>query len=95
MPKGRKTGGRRAGTPNKVTGIREYLYGLAGPNGRLYVDKVHVLATEPHSDPHLRLKALLALLERGWGKPTEHVELTGQEGGPIEVHDHLIAPAAH
>lgn len=29
------------------------------------------------------IKAANSLLDRGWGKPKEHVELTGEDGGPI------------
>jgi hypothetical protein len=32
-----------------------------------------------------RIEAVKTLLAYGYGKPTEHVELTGNEGGPIEV----------
>lgn len=31
-----------------------------------------------------RLKAAETIVNRAWGKPTESVEVTGEEGGPIE-----------
>lgn len=31
----------------------------------------------------MRHKGAIGLLERGFGKPTEFVELTGEDGGPI------------
>lgn len=31
-----------------------------------------------------RVSAAVAILDRGWGKPAQAVELTGAEGGPVE-----------
>lgn len=40
-----------------------------------------------------RVTAACALLDRGYGKPTQVTELTGADGGPIEtmVSDHDLA----
>lgn len=34
-----------------------------------------------------RVAAATALLDRGWGKPAQSVEMTGKDGGPIETVD--------
>lgn len=44
--------------------------------------------------------AAMALLDRGWGKPTQPTEVSGKDGGPIQIEDartplaDLIAAAA-
>lgn len=40
---------------------------------------------DPDTYPSLWLGALKWATEHGYGKPTEHVELTGQNGGPVSV----------
>lgn len=35
-------------------------------------------------DPKLCVSAAQALLDRGWGRPAQGIELTGAEGGPVE-----------
>ena len=72
MAKGYKTGGRRKGTPNKLTrDLREMILGaLADVGGRDY------LAAQAETNP----SAFLSLL--GKLVPTE---VTGRNDGPIEV----------
>ena len=38
--------------------------------------------------------ASTAILDRGWGKPTQAVELTGANGGPVETRDMSDAPTS-
>ena len=42
------------------------------------------------ADPSLRLAAAKDLLDRGFGKPAQSVELTGEDGGPIAVTKILL-----
>jgi hypothetical protein len=72
MAKGYKTGGRRKGTPNKLTrDLREMILGaLADVGGRAY------LAAQAETNPSAFLSLLGKLL------PTE---VTGRHDGPIEV----------
>lgn len=78
MAAGRKTGGRVAGTPNRSNkDIRDLIDGLAGAHCALYIQKLHAIAAEEHSDVHARLKAIGMLLDRRLGKVKEHVELSG------------------
>lgn len=60
------------------TTVADYVRQLAGPNAKTYVDHLHRLATEPHDNPRLRIMAIDVLLERGWGKPPQDVNLDGQ-----------------
>lgn len=82
-PKGLpKTGGRKAGVPNKITAdvkeaAREYT-----------ADAISVLASIMRSDEQpaaARVSAASAILDRGHGKPTQATELSGPEGGSIII----------
>ena len=58
--------------PSPAARVRQ----LAGDDGRVYLEKLHEIALAPHRDTRSRLAALAMLLERGWGKPRELVEMT-------------------
>jgi hypothetical protein len=74
MAKGRKTGGRKAGTPNKVTGeLKDMILGALGEvGGQAY------LVTQARSNPN----AFLTLV----GKVLP-MQVTGKDGGPIQTED--------
>jgi hypothetical protein len=85
MPRGSKPGerrgGRQKGTPNKITAD---VRALAQEYGE---DAIRELATilttsENHS---ARISAAKELLDRGYGKSMQAVELTGADGGPLET----------
>jgi hypothetical protein len=85
-------GGRPRGARNKATLLRDTLEALA-------VDKdgqdVHLarLSTLIQSDNELvALKALALVLAYRFGKPTEHVEVVGEDGGPVQVRFVEVAP---
>lgn len=70
-----KTGGRQAGTPNKVTRdvkelaqtyVEESIEGLAG------------IARDKENPPAARVAAYRELLDRACGKPMQGVALTGE-----------------
>lgn len=86
-PKGHpKSGGRSAGTPNKVgKEVRDIWAQLGGPDGQLYAQQLHTIATEPHGDVHARLKALAIIAPHVWRKLSERLEVSGPEGGAIEI----------
>jgi hypothetical protein len=60
--------------------LAEYIRELGGPDGRLYVDKLHHLAIGKHTDPRALLTAIGILLERGFGKPPQVIEHSGRIG---------------
>lgn len=80
MAKGAKTGGRVKGTPNKATADIKALAQKYGP------DAIIELATlMKTSDSHqARIAAAKELLDRGYGKAVQGVELTGKDGQPVE-----------
>lgn len=88
MAKGRKTGGRVKGTPNKSTG-------LVAERCRQWLESPEYQAS---FQQRLLNKELAPALEAmawhyAYFKPTERMEVSGPDGGPIEVHDHFVAAA--
>ena len=78
MATGSKTGGRRKGTANKATAeIKAALQ----KHGDVLIDAL--LALTKSDDERVRLGAIQAALDRGWGKATQHIE------AEISVYDSL------
>lgn len=78
MAKGRKTGGRVAGTPNKATADIKAAAALHGPAA---LQALASIATGTKYPPAARVAAAVALLDRGFGKPSQAI--TGEGGGSI------------
>ena len=78
MATGRKTGGRRKGTPNRATAGIKAAFQLHGDE---LVDAL--LALTKDKDPRVRLGAIQAALDRGWGRPAQAI--TGDAGGPVQI----------
>ena len=78
MATGRKTGGRQRGTPNRATGAIKAAFQLHGDE---LVDAL--LALTKDKDPRVRLGAINACLDRGWGRPAQAI--TGDTGGPVQI----------
>jgi len=71
--------GRRKGTLNKTTvKIRE----AAQRHGSAALVRLVELSKDP--DGRIAVKAIELILAYGYGKPREHVELTGAENAPLE-----------
>lgn len=93
MPFKKGQGGRPRGVTNKATPFRELLDSLAFVGGHdLHAQRLHKLTQS--DDEHVAIKALALGLSYRWGKPIERHEVTGADGGPIEVHDHFATPAS-
>ena len=75
-----KTGGRKAGTPNKATvAIKEAAQEYTGMALGVLVE----VAENPESPPAARVAASNAILDRGHGKPT--LPIAGDDGGPVRI----------
>lgn len=86
MAKGKKTGGRTAGTPNRVTAPIADVLTLLGTDEKgvdMHAKRLHELTFS--DDEHVSIKALNVVMAYRHGKPTEHHELTGKDGGPVTV----------
>jgi len=76
-----KTGGRRRGTPNKVTlEVRD----AALPHGPEAVAELARLMNEGQTE-HVRIAACREILDRAYGKSRQSIEHTGHNSGPITV----------
>lgn len=78
-----KTGGRTKGTPNKLTSeIRE----LARTHAPAGIRELARLAKKAESE-QARITAIGMLLDRGYGKATQPMEVSGPDMGPIKLLD--------
>jgi hypothetical protein len=76
---GRKTGGRKAGIPNKATAeIRE----LARADGPAVFKELVRLAFKSKSE-QTRVAAIKEILDRAYGRPTQPIDGDGQGGAVI------------
>jgi hypothetical protein len=77
MAKGRKTGGRKKGTPNRLTrdvqAFVDAIFCKVDP-----IDKLETLLAS--ESERVQAGVLLRLLEYRYGKPKESVELSGNIG---------------
>jgi hypothetical protein len=78
MAKRQKTGGRRRGTPNKTTGEIKAALQL---HGEELIDAL--LALTRSDDERVRLGAITAALDRGWGKPAQALQIKGDPDSPV------------
>ena len=74
-----KTGGRKAGTPNKYSSeVKE----AAQKFGQAALDQLARLMTTSESDS-VRVAACNAILDRAYGKPLAQIAHTGKDDRPI------------
>ena len=86
MPFQKGEGGRPKGVGNRVKSDAYAAFvKLGGPNGIKYAQQLHALATGTHDDPQVRIKALAVIAPYIWGKPTEHIEHSGELSLPVKV----------
>lgn len=77
--------GRKKGSLGKATiQQRGTLEEIARTYTQDALDVLVQVARESQSDA-ARVSAANALLDRGYGKPSQHTELTGKDGGDIKV----------
>jgi hypothetical protein len=51
------------------------------------IDTLAAIMNDPKAPAAARVSAATAILDRGHGKPTQAVEMSGRDGGPIETAD--------
>ena len=81
MALGRKTGGRQKGTPNKATAS---VKAAAQEHGPAALAALASIAKSTKAPPAARVSAAVAILDRAYGKPTQAIEHTGKDGGPVQ-----------
>lgn len=84
-PKGQpKTGGRKAGTPNKATAD---VKAMAQEYTGTAISTLAEIATDSGSPAAARVSASVALLDRGHGKPMQAVEVAAVDITPERASD--------
>ncbi len=78
MAVGKKTGGRQKGAPNKVTAEIKAAF---QKHGKELVKAL--LALTKSDDERVRLGAIQACLDRGWGKPAQTVAVAAEPDTPV------------
>jgi hypothetical protein len=83
----RNNSGRPTGSRNKITAANGVaLVELAAAYTEEMLDLLVGLARGGESES-ARIAAIIAILDRGNGKPTQAVEVSGKGGGPIESRE--------
>jgi hypothetical protein len=100
MALGRKTGGRTKGTPNHATQAKAAEVAASGLTPLDYM--LRVLRNEPHPDADVKVVIAHEMMRLDAAKaaaPYVHprlanVELTGKDGGPLQVtvKNYVVAP---
>lgn len=86
-----KTGGRKAGTPNKSTAT---LRDLAQPYTEEALDVLLTLMRDVTINPDTRLRAAMQILDRGHGKPRLELEVKHEVKNPFPSTEELDAMRA-
>jgi hypothetical protein len=88
--------GRPAGVPNKITAD---IKALAQVHAETAIRELATILTTSEND-QARIAAAKELLDRGYGKSTQHAEVTGKDGSPLiptnptEMTDEQLAAIA-
>ena len=67
--------GNRKGRPKLGLAVAEKVRQLGGDDGATYLEQLHHIATAEHKDVRARLMAIGMLLDRGWGKPLQELDV--------------------
>ena len=78
MALGRKTGGRQRGVPNKAT--RELKAAFQKHEKKLVKALLELTKSD---DERVRLSAITAALDRGYGKPAQAIAIKGDPDSPV------------
>jgi hypothetical protein len=89
MAKGKKTGGRKKGVPNKATPEIQELAREVTTGNPVYWQNLRARLEEGKAAPAVES----AMLAYAHGKPPETVKHVGPDGGPVQIHHHFAASA--
>lgn len=74
--------GNPGGRPKGLSASLRAKYGDDAAKLVAELEKI-AFSASPKLQPRVRIEAIREILNRGWGKPTESVEVSGSGGGPI------------
>ena len=77
--------GNPSGRPKIVMADGRSLRDLAREHTVAAVETLVRIMTDEGAPPAAQVQAASNILDRGWGKASQAVELTGAEGGPVET----------
>ena len=78
----REGAGRKPGVPNKITADIKAIAQSFGEEAIKGLIEISRDIEAPHA---ARVAAFREVLDRGYGKAKQGIEMTGEEGGPIET----------
>lgn len=81
-------GGAREGAgrkPGLVSEAKRTITEAAKEHAEKALEVLVGIASDGKAPAAARVSAATAILDRGYGKPSQAVELTGKDGGPLEV----------
>jgi hypothetical protein len=78
--------GRPAGVPNKITAD---IKALAQVHAADAIRELAVILKTSEND-QARIAAAKELLDRAYGKATQHAEITGKDAGPVEMKTTVV-----
>jgi hypothetical protein len=81
--------GRKPGLPNKLTADVKALAAQYGPQA---IKALVEIANGKNQPAAARVSAANALLDRGFGKPVQAMEVTGKDGGPVQQAQVTVTP---
>ncbi len=76
--------GNPHGRPKGSRGLPALIASLTH-DGRTLIERLHEIAFAPDTEPQHAIAAIRELLNRGFGKPLEAIEISGPDGGPIQT----------
>lgn len=78
----REGAGRKPGAPNKITAD---IKAIAQTYGEESIIGLIELSRDPETPAAARVAAYREVLDRGYGKAKQGIEMTGEDGGPVET----------
>lgn len=75
----------QSGNPGGRPAVLKDIRAAAQQEGEACIRALVAIRDNPSSPEAARVAAIRELLDRGFGKPTQHTEITGADGGPIQT----------
>lgn len=87
LPEGKRFEKGRSGNPGGRPKMPEELKELARGHTVLAIQTLARICRSKSATASAQVAAAEVLLSRAWGKPAQAVELTGKDGGAVEISD--------
>ena len=80
-----------SGNPGgRPQGLAKYLKAKYGDNAEKLLDELGELAFRKTASDKVRVQALIELLNRGWGKVAQQMNLADADGRPISIVNKVV-----